>query len=102
MKKPSALTIFVLLINLTGLACLVWFAVPYLTHDTTVPYPDAMLPAQRWDTAGMALTIGLLPLLAANGLAFWLVKPRQKALRWLFFVPCAVCAALAVSYMLTA
>ena len=101
-KKPSVLTCLILLLNIAGLACLVWYAVPYLLHDTTVPYPDAMLPAQRWDTAGMALTVGLLPLLGANELGFWLVPLKQKALRWLFFAPGVACAVLAVSYMVTA
>ena len=102
MKKPSALVILVLLLNLAGLACLVWFAVPYLAHDTTVPHPDAMLPAQRWDSAGMALIIGLLPLLGANWLAFRFVKLKQNTLRWLFFLPGVICAVLAVSYWLIA
>lgn len=102
MKKPTALTCLILLLNLAGLACLVWFALPYLMHDTTVPHPDAMLPAQRWDMAGMALTIGLIPLLIANWLGFLLVPLKQKALRWLFFLPGAVCAALAVSYWIAA
>lgn len=102
MKKPSAFVIFVLLLNLAGLVCLVWFALPYLAHDTTVLHPDAMLPAQRWDTAGMALSIGLLPLLGANWLAFRFVKLKRNAMRWLFFVPGVICAALAASYWITA
>lgn len=102
MKKPSAFILFILLLNLAGLVCLVWFALPYLAHDTAVPYPDAMLPAERWDTAGMALTFGLLPLFGANWLGFRFVPVEKKALRWLFFAPGAICAALAVSYWITA
>ena len=33
------------LLNLAALCCLICFAAIYLRHDTTVPNPDAMLPA---------------------------------------------------------
>ena len=102
MKKPSALTVFLLLLNLAGLICLVWCAVPYLMHDTTVPHPEAMLPAERWDMAGMVLTIGFLPLLGANWLGFRFVPLEKKALRWLFFLPGVICTVLAASYWLMA
>lgn len=92
----------VLLLNLAGVGCLAWFAAPCLAHSTAVPHPDAMLPAQSWDIAGMALTIGLAPLLGANWLAFRFAKTNKKALRWLFFLPGLVCALLAAHYWLAA
>ncbi len=91
-----------LLLNLLGLVWLVWFAAPYLAHSTAVPHPDAMLPAQSWDAAGMALTISLAPLLGANWLGFQFAKTNKKALRRLFFAPGLVCAVLAAHYWLAA
>lgn len=94
-------SIIAAVINIIGIACLIFFAVPYLTHDVTVPNPDAMLPVEAWDGAGMALTAGVLPLLAANGLGFALFKTRHRAVRLLFWVPGILCLALAASYWVT-
>ena len=90
----------VLALNLLGTACLIYYAVPFLTHDTTVPNPDAMIPFTRWEGAGFALTAGILPLLFANGLGYLLlrgIKGKQKRFL-LCFLPAALCAALAAVY----
>ena len=90
----------VAVLNVLGLVCLVWFAVPFVLHDTAVPNPDAMIPMTRWEGGGMALTVGLLPLLAANALAFVFAKGIgwKRAARLLFFLPGAVCAVLVALY----
>ena len=59
-----------------GIMCLIYFAIPYLTHNVTITNPDAMLPAEAWDNAGMALTVGFIPLLIANMLCFVFVKAK--------------------------
>lgn len=100
--KKKGISILLLMINIIGTVCLVFFAVPYLTHDTRVIYPDAMLPMEKWDRAGILLTAGLLPLLTANISGFLLVTVRQKIIRFLFLVPGIICAVLAGSYWLTA
>lgn len=69
MKSNKTLSIIILIINIIGILCLIYFAIPYLTHNTTVYHPDAMLPAEAWDSAGMTLTVGFIPLLVANILA---------------------------------
>lgn len=91
--------IVVILLNLLGLFCLVYFAIPYVTHDTYVRNPDAMLPGEAWDTDGMSLTIGLIPLTVANILGFKLVPIKNKKLNRLWVVPCMVCFVLVVSYL---
>ena len=100
MKSNKSLSIIILTINIIGLLCLIYFAIPYLTHDTTVDYPDAMLPLEAWDRAGMALTVGSIPLLIANVCAFtYVAKERIKVpLRLLYFIPGLLCICLAVSY----
>lgn len=87
-----------------GILCLIYFAIPYLTHNTTVYHPDAMLPAEAWDSAGMALTIGFTPLLIANAFAFvHAAKERiEVPLRLLYFIPSIICLCLVVSYWTTA
>ena len=92
--------IFVIVLNLLGMACLVYFAVPFLTHDTAVRNPEAMIPFQNWEAGGTALTAGVLPLLIANGLGYLLLRGyRGKQKRfWLCFLPAALCAALAAAY----
>ena len=78
------------------------FAIPYLTHDVTVPYPDAMLPAQAWENAGMALTFGFLPLLIVNLLGFLYADIERKFARFLFLVPSVGCGILVASYWIPA
>lgn len=91
-------TVLLLLLNILGLVCLIYYAAPYLTHDLTVPNPEAMLPLQRWDACGMVLTLGLLPLTAVNILAFVCVKTIKKPLRFLFLVPCVLCLLITAHY----
>lgn len=85
---------------MTGFVCLVFLAALYLSHDVSVRHPDAMLPVESWDGAGMALTLGFVPLLTANVLALvFLPKGRGKgAVRLLFLAPGLICLCLAVSY----
>ncbi len=102
MKLRKILSALILAVNIIGIICLFHFAVPYLTHDIVIKYPSAMLPAEAWDNAGMALTIGFLPLLTANSIGFVCVKAIHKAARFLFFIPSAVCFLIIAHYWLTA
>ena len=104
MKSNKPLSIIILIINSIGILCLIYFAIPYLTHNTTVYHPDAMLPAEAWDSAGMTLTVGFIPLLIANILAFiYVAKGRIKlSLRLLYFIPSLICMCLVLSYWITA
>lgn len=81
-----------------GIACFIYFAVPYLTHDITVAYPDAMLRMEAWDRAGMTLTFGFIPLLIANILGFLFVNTKQKCVKFLFFIPSVTCFVIVISY----
>jgi hypothetical protein len=87
---------FVLILNIVGLICLIDCSIPYLTHDTFVPNPDAMIPFERWEAGGFALTIGALPLLIANALAYAFMG-KGKA-RLFFFLPSVLCVAMAVHF----
>ena len=104
MKSNKTLSIIILIINMIGVVYLIYFAIPYLTHNTTVYHPDAMLPAEAWDSAGMTLTVGFIPLLIANILAFiFVAKERIKLpLRLLYFLPSLICICLVLSYWITA
>ena len=90
----------VLALNLLGVACLIYFAVLFLSHDTMVRNPDAMIPFQNWEAGGFALTAGILPLLFANGLGYLLLRGyKGKQKRFLLcFLPAAICALLAAFY----
>ena len=67
----------IIALNIVGIVCLIYFAIPYCTHNVTITNPDAMLPAEAWDSAGMTLTLGFSPLLIANILCFVVVKTKQ-------------------------
>ena len=94
----------ILIINIIGVVCLAYFAIPYLTHNTTVYHPDAMLPMEAWDSAGVTLTVGFIPLLIANILAFIYVAKEsiKMPLRLLYFIPSLLCICLVISYLITA
>ena len=99
MKPIKPFALFLILLNLCGIFFLVWFAIPYLTHDTFVPNPDSMLPMTRWDGAGMELTLGLFPMGLANTLAYLFLAPEKpRRLRLLFFLPVLTELALVCSY----
>lgn len=102
MREKRALSLLIIIINIIGVICLIYFAIPYLTHDNTIPYPNAMLPAEAWDRAGMILSFGLIPLLAGNVLSFLTVRTKQRLVRFLFFIPSAVCFIIVISYWITA
>lgn len=92
----------IIALNIIGVICLAYFAIPYLTYDTSVPNPDAMLPLARWEGGGMALTLGLIPLIAANVLAMIFVgKGKKKLLRALFLIPCLVCMVIVAHFWVT-
>ena len=104
MKSNKWVSIIILMINIIGLLCLIYYAIPYLTHNTTVYHPDAMLPAEAWDSAGMTLTVGFIPMLIANILAFiYVAKESIKIpLRLLYFIPSLICVCLVISYWIIA
>ena len=90
----------IIAINVIGIVCLIYFAGFYLVHDTSVSYPDAMLPMENWERGGMGLTIGLFPLIIANVLAFIFVgKGRiKKPLRVMFLIPSLICLGMVVHF----
>ena len=89
-KKNDIVSWLIIALNLIGVVCLIYFAIPYFTHNVTITNPDAMLPAEAWDSAGMALTFGFIPLLIANILCFVVVKTKQKFAAFLYFIPSVV------------
>ena len=102
MREIKKLSLLIIIINVIGVICLFYYAVPCLIHDTTVVNPNAMLPSESWDRAGMILTFGFIPLLVANVLNFLFVEIKQKLVRLLLFIPSVVCFVIVVSYWITA
>lgn len=100
MKKWG--TGIIIFINIVGILCLIYYAVPYILHDTSIPNPDAMLPMYRWESAAIALMIGTIPLIVANILAFIFVLKEEIRIpaRFLFLLPGIICLSLAASYLL--
>lgn len=68
--KRKALEILLIVLNIIGIVLLVNFAIPYITYNTTILNPNAILPLEAWDRAEMLLTLGFIPLLAINILSF--------------------------------
>lgn len=95
--------LFILVINVIGVLYLIACAIPYLTHDTRVLYPNSMLPAERWDDAGVGMAVGLIPLIIVNLLAFRRVGKEKikKPARLLFLLPSVLCLVLVAHYFTT-
>lgn len=100
-NKNLFLKLLIILLNAAGIICLLWLAIPFIMHDTTAGDPDAMLPIETWEACGISLTIGLLPLLAANTAAFVFLNKKKDVLRYLYFFPGAVCLVLVVVFWST-
>ncbi len=79
---------------------MIYFAVPFLMHSTVIDNPNAMLPTERWDRAGMKLAFGFVPLLIANTLGFLFVKFGTKKKRALFFIPSLIDSLLVIGYFI--
>lgn len=90
MKGIKIRSLCVISINVIGVIGLIYFAIPFLVHDTRIVNPNAMLPAEAWDWAGMILTFGLVPLLIANGFGFFFVRGKRKTVRFYFYSKCGV------------
>ena len=105
-NKSKAISVILVLIYAFGVFCLIYCAVPFIAHDTTVNNPDAMLPMERWDGAGFCLTLGFLPLLAASILVYIFARKNNgqgrgtQALRLLIFIPPVICLCLAAQYLI--
>ena len=87
----------IVVINIIGILCLIYFIIPYVRHDMSIPNPSAMLASYSWDTSGFILTLGLIPLIIVNTLAFIFVKTK---LRILYFIPSIVCLIIVGHYLI--
>ena len=98
-KKYESSKIVILLINIMAIICLIYFGFIYIIHDETIPNPNAMLAGPRWDTAGFALVLGIIPMLIVNKLAYDYSELKNKKIKLLFFIPSVICIILASHYL---
>ena len=99
-QKNKLIPIIVGVINIIAIACLIYLAIPYLKHDTTINNPNAMIAAESWDMSGLLLTIGLIPLIIANVFAFKFIEFKNKLLGLIFFIPSIICLLIVGHYLL--
>ena len=98
--KEKITQIAIIIVNIIGILCLIYVAIPYLTHDIGEPHPEAMFNIDRWQAAGELLMFGFFPLLGANIFAFEeIFKEKIKMpFRLLFFLPSIICMILAICF----
>ena len=101
-KEMKIIKIMIIILNIIGILCLIYFAIPYLRHDMSINNPNAMLAFYTWDFCGLALSLGLVPLAIVNALAFFFFKFKKKMLGLLFFIPTLICFILIAHYLLIA
>lgn len=99
--KNKKLSICVGVINIIGIICLIYCAMLYISHSTNIVNPNAMLPMEDWERAGMMLTIGAIPMLLANLLGFLFVENEKNIIiRLLFFIPSIIEICLVLTFWL--
>lgn len=91
-------TWLLILLNICGCLCLTYFGFLFVSGNTIVDAPDAMLPMERWERGGFALTIGTIPLIIANALGYAFIQCGNKKSRLLIFIPSIVCIGLVACY----
>ena len=64
--SSKAWSFIIIILNMLGVLCLVYFSIPYYLHDINVTNPEAMIPFQKWEASGFILTFGLIPLVVVN------------------------------------
>ena len=101
--SSKAWSFIIIILNMLGVLCLVYFSIPYFLHDINVTNPEAMIPFQKWEASGFILTFGLIPLVVVNILAMIFVgnKKHRLIVRALFLFPCIVCLGIVGSFWLS-
>ena len=97
-KNYKFIKVFVVILNIIGLSCLIYFAIPFLQHDMTIKNPNAMLAGYTWDSCGFILCLGLIPLIVANIMAYIFLDVKIKLLKLLYFIPSLICLILVSGY----
>lgn len=98
-KDYKLFKIFIIILNVIGILCLIYFSITYLMHDNSISNPNAMLPTYTWDSCGFILTLGLIPLLVANIMAYIFIELKIKILKLLYFIPSIFCLIIVVHYL---
>ncbi len=102
MRSGKTISAILIVINIIGIICLIFFMGILFSGDTTVKNPDSMIPFQTWEAGGTVLLIGLVPLAVANTLAFTFAL-KEKVTGWkryLFFLPVFLCFLSVVFYII--
>ena len=94
--------IFIIILNIIGIGYLIYFSVPYLKHDMSIRNPNAMLTSYSWDTCGFILTLGLIPLLIANIMAYKFIDLKNNKIKILYFLPSILCLIIVCHYLFIA
>jgi hypothetical protein len=101
-KNYKFFQILIIVINIIGIGCLIYFMIPYIIHDMSIRNPNAMLASYSWDSSGFVLTLGLIPLVIANILAYKFIDLKIKKLKLIFFTPSIICLIVAFHYLIIA
>ena len=102
MRSGKTISAILIVINIIGIICLIFFMGMLFSGDSTVKNPDSMIPFQTWEAGGTVLMIGLVPLAVANTLAFTFALKEEVTgwKRYLFFLPLFLCFLSVVFYII--
>ncbi len=93
-KNYKFINIFINMLNIAGLAVLVYFAIPYVFHTES-------LNAYSYRTCGFIILLGFIPLLIVNMLGYIFNESNKKCIKLLFFVPSLISLIITCLYLTT-
>jgi hypothetical protein len=98
MNKTKLLKILLTVIYLIGIGCVVYYGILYLTHSTTIPNPEAMLPMMQYEVGAWALMMGAPFMMASSLSVIWVYQTKAVLHRILLLLPAIADVLLVVSY----
>ena len=98
-NKYQWLNMIIIILNIIGIYCLIRFSIPYFKHDILVTNPNSMLSSYKWDLCGFILTLGFIPLLISNILAYKFIDLKNSKFKLIYFIPSLVCLVIVCHYL---
>src|SRR5574344_1353754 len=92
-EDDRIIKILINMLNIAGLAVLVYFAIPYVFHIES-------LNAYSYRTCGFIILLGFIPLLIVNMLGYIFNESNKKCIKLLFFVPSLISLIITCLYLI--
>ena len=93
-KNYKFINTLIIMLNATGLAMLLYFAIPFIFHVRS-------LNAYSWETCGFIIALGFIPLFIVNTLGYIFIESNKKIIKLIIYIPSLICLILSCLYLTT-